>query len=432
MDKLYTTCMELKSITGTKDKKAFLETHKDDIDFIALLKFLLNPRIVTGISKAKLNKKVPVARGLYFLGIEDLYNYLENNNTGRDIDIAMCQGYISRFPEHKDFISSIITKTLKLGVDAKTCNAVYGNDFIHLHEVQQGSPRDKLRLKNGEIFYLQEKLNGIRASFINGKLISRQGTEFIGLDHIINELKKLNKAFSNEKINYVFDGELIRKNNDNISDNQNFRLTTSLVNSDDKDKSDIELVIFDILPIDEFDNGESKDNYDVRRKLMDEMQSHIEECLSEYHNIRFVPIWYCGSNQSMIDYWLEYAETHNMEGAMLNKIVPYYCKRHTGLIKIKAFKHSDLRIIGYEEGTNKYKEMLGAIIVDYKGNEVNVGSGFTDEQRKEFWENKKELIGKIAQIKYKDESSSEKTGLKSLQFPIFEMLRDDKTEVSYE
>ena len=91
----------------------------------------------------------------------------------------------------------------------------------------------------------------------------------------------------------------------------------------------------------------------------------------------------------MIDYWLEYAETHNMEGAMLNKIVPYYCKRHTGLIKIKAFKHSDLRIIGYEEGTNKYKEMLGAIIVDYKGNEVNVGSGFTDEQRKEFWENKK-------------------------------------------
>ena len=34
--------------------------------------------------------------------------------------------------------------------------------------------------------------------------------------------------------------------------------------------------------------GESKDNYDVRRKLMDEMQSHIEECLSEYHNIRFV------------------------------------------------------------------------------------------------------------------------------------------------
>ena len=141
MDKLYTTCMELKSITGTKDKKAFLETHKDDIDFIALLKFLLNPRIVTGISKAKLNKKVPAVRG--FIGdIENLYTYLENNNTGRDSDIAMCQGFVSYYVEHKDFLSSIITKTLKLGVDTKLCNTVYGSDFIYLHEVMQGSSRE--------------------------------------------------------------------------------------------------------------------------------------------------------------------------------------------------------------------------------------------------------------------------------------------------
>ena len=54
----------------------------------------------------------------------------------------MCQGFVSYYVEHKDFLSSIITKTLKLGVDTKLCNTVYGSDFIYLHEVMQGSSRE--------------------------------------------------------------------------------------------------------------------------------------------------------------------------------------------------------------------------------------------------------------------------------------------------
>ncbi len=64
MEKLYNICNELKSISSTNEKKAFLETHRDNQDLIFLFKFLLNPRIVTGISKAKLEKKVPAVRGL--------------------------------------------------------------------------------------------------------------------------------------------------------------------------------------------------------------------------------------------------------------------------------------------------------------------------------------------------------------------------------
>jgi len=117
---------------------------------------------------------------------------------------------------------------------------------------------------------------------------------------------------------------------------------------------------------------------------------------------------------------------------MLNKDCPYYCKRHTGLVKIKTFLFSDLKVIGYEEGTSKYEGMLGALIVDYKGNPVNVGSGFTDEQREEYWSIRDELIGKIVEVKYKEESSDKKTGLKSIQFPIFQQIRIDKVEPSYE
>ena len=423
MDKLYTTCMELKSITGTKDKKAFLETHKDDIDFIALLKFLLNPRIVTGISKAKLNKKVPAVRG--FIGdIENLYTYLENNNTGRDSDIAMCQGFVSYYVEHKDFLSSIITKTLKLGVDTKLCNTVYGSDFIYLHEVMQGSSREKLRLKNGETFYLTQKLNGVRGTYVDGEIISRQGIAFTNLDHIIAELKKMENICGKPM---VFDGELIRKNIDNLSDSENFRIGTGIINSDDTDKSCIEFVLFDCLPLDEFREGKSKASFVKRRDMLYDLFYN-----QKWENTRAVPIQYISNDETTINGFLERADELGWEGLMLNLDAPYECKRSTKLIKIKTFKYSDLRIVGYEEGTGKYVGMLGSVIVEYKGGVVAIGSGLSDEQRVNYWKNPDELIGKIVQVKFKEETMDKKTGLKSLQFPIFQYLREEKTEPSYE
>lgn len=423
MEKLYTACMELKSITGTKDKKAFLEAHRDDADFIALLKFLLNPRIVTGISKAKLNKKVPAVRG--FIGdIENLYTYLENNNTGRDSDIAMCQGFVSYHVEHKDFLSSIITKTLKLGVDTKLCNTVYGSDFIYLHEVMQGSSREKLRLKNGETFYLTQKLNGVRGTYVDGEIISRQGIAFTNLDHIIAELKKMENICGKPM---VFDGELIRKNIDNLSDSENFRIGTGIINSDDTDKSCIEFVLFDCLPLDEFREGKSKASFVKRRYILADLFYH-----QNWENIRAVPIQYISNDETTIDGFLERADELGWEGLMLNLDAPYECKRSTKLIKIKTFKYSDLRIVGYEEGTGKYVGMLGSVIVEYKGGAVAIGSGLSDEQRVNYWKNPDELIGKIVQVKFKEETMDKKTGLKSLQFPIFQYLREEKTEPSYE
>lgn len=430
MEKLYNTCMELKAISGTKDKKAFLEEHKDDEDFGKLLKFLLNSRIVTGISKTKLNKSVPVVRG-FLADMSNLYNYLERNNTGRDTDIAMCQGFISCHVEYKDFISSIITKTLKLGVDTKLCNTVYGKDFILVHSVMLGSPRDKLRLKKGEEFWLTQKLNGVRATYINdgdgrnGQLMSRQGIPFTGLSHIIEELTKIQLSYG---CDLMFDGELIRKNIEGLSDGENFRIGTGLINSDDVDKSCIEFVIFDVMPLHEFIEGKSKGCYSNRRFMLDQL--HKTE--NEFNHLRFVPVLYHGSDVNKIDEYLEWADNMGYEGLMLNKDAPYECKRSTNLIKIKTFKYSDLRIVGYEEGEGKYVGMLGAVVVDYKGSKVNVGSGFTDEQRIEYWRNPETLIGQICTVKYKEETSDKKTGLKSMQFPIFQALRPEKTEPSYE
>ena len=74
---------------------------------------------------------------------------------------------------------------------------------------------------------------------------------------------------------------------------------------------------------------------------------------------------------------------------------------------------------------------LGALVLDYKGNEVKVGSGFTDEQRATFWQGKNDLPGLLCEVKYKEISSDKNTGAESLQFPVFISIRTDKTEVSF-
>lgn len=424
---LMETVSDLKSISSTNEKKKFLEEYINDEEFICLLKFLLDARKITGISKAKLNKKVKTDVEIIprLNDMDELYSYLVANNTGTDANILACQRMIEEHAQtvgEKKFIGDIITKSLKLGVDVKLVNSVYGKGFIPVHEVQLGSPRDKLRLKNGEEFWLTQKLNGTRATYINGKLISRQGIEFKGLEHIIEEL-------SNYGEDYIFDGELIRKNVDGLSDNENFTIGTGIINSDEGDKSCIEFVVFDM--VDKFDflmRGKSKQDYRIRRNMLNVVAEDCRNC----NSVRVVPVIYYGSDPNMIDHYLEYAESMGWEGLMLNKNAPYVCKRTTDLIKIKKFKYSDLKIVGYEEGTNKYEGMLGAVIVDYKGNTVNVGSGFTDEQREEYWKIREELIGKIVEVKYKDITKDKKTGLESLQFPVFQRIREDKFEESLE
>ena len=90
---------------------------------------------------------------------------------------------------------------------------------------------------------------------------------------------------------------------------------------------------------------------------------------------------------------------------------------------------ADLRIVGFEEGQGRNAGKLGAILVDFKGNKVGVGSGFTDFDREFIWENQHQYLGRIAEIQY-FEVTKDKTGVESLRFPVWKHLRTDKTEPS--
>ena len=199
--------------------------------------------------------------------------------------------------------------------------------------------------------------------------------------------------------------------------------------SKDGDKSQLKMVIFDTFPLDEFWDGKSKETYKDRRKKLLEIKESIAK--NKLKNIEVVPMVYDGTDHSQIWKWLDYAEDNDWEGIMINLDTPYECKRTKNLIKVKKFYTYDLKVVDIEEGSGRNKGTLGALVVDFKSNRVNVGSGFTDEERIAFWNSKDSIIGRVIEVKYKEISKDKKTGLESLQFPVYVRLREFGKIVSY-
>ena len=438
LDKLETLTKKLQKATKKTAKATILLDAKNELGenpLFFFLDFILDPQITTGISKAKINRKVTIRDDMPHT-FQDICLYLSEHNTGTDEDISMAVSYIYWNASHKDFLIRVFTKNLPLGVEAATVNKIFGKTVIPVWEVQQGYPIDKVKLKPGIWFSLSRKMNGNRGTFYRGKFISRQGQEFTGLDHIKNDI--IQELGDKSLINkFVYDGELVYRNDEGLSDGEAFRIGTGILNSD-TDKSKIKFVVFDLIPTDEFENGKSDvpDEYGyyatpyvIRRGWLEELAEIIEE--DELKNIEAVPLVYEGNDQSVIPRWLDYAVEHGWEGLVLNTDVPYKRSRHTGCLKIKRFYTVDLRITAVEEGQNRLAGTMGALVVDYKGNELRVGSGFDDAIRAAVWANPDDYIGRIIEVKYKETTTDKKTGIESLQFPVFVRFRDDKSEVSY-
>ena len=135
------------------------------------------------------------------------------------------------------------------------------------------------------------------------------------------------------------------------------------------------------------------------------------------------------------------------EGAMLRDPDSLYKQgRHTlksqALMKLKKFFDDEAVIIGFEEKMHNENEKttdergyskrphklegmvpantLGALVVKWKDVEFKIGSGYNDAQRKEIWDNRESLLGKLTTFKYQSTSSY---GVP--RFPIYKAIREE-------
>lgn len=389
----------------------------------SLLINLLNPFVVFGIGEKSIGKNVPAKADREFADIQDLLFYLNQSRSASHQVVANVQGFLNQIEDVdlRDFTEAYITKTLRLGVTGKTLNKAVSKEVV---------PEVKCMLANkyfehashvdGKEFYVTEKLDGIRClCFIKDGQIpmffTRQGQKIDGLIEIEADLIEW---MGIRPIDLMLDGELLISDRDKYESKEQYKRTTKIVRKDG-DKHGVTFHVFDVV-------GKRREDvpYWARRYW-------IEERIQGMDHVKFLPVLYQGMNPGVIPELLEQQRSLGHEGVMVNIAdAPYQAKRTNDLLKCKLMQDCDLEVMGFQEGSGKFKGTLGAMLVRYKGNIVGVGSGFNDRMRQEVWSHQERYLGRIATIQYFEETC-DANGILSIRFPVFKDFCDEGKEISY-
>ena len=410
-------------------KQAVLKKYKDDEVIKKYLRIAFDPYLVYGVSTRKLNREVAVAEISFPPTPLELFVYLENHNTGRDFDIAVCQATLdmvtSEDRECAELLEKLICKDLSIGCDSKTINKEIPG-LIPTFNVQLAEKYfDKPAVVEGKKFAITTKIDGGRIIALkeNGQVLffTRAGQKYEGLVDLEDEMSRLMPD------NWCLDGEITLLVRGNLSSKEAYKETMKIVRTKDKEKHGIKMLVFDCMSAEDFKQQQCDLPYKRRRAVVEELFNVVD-----FRYFELLPLLYVGEDTSKITEILEEEITNGEEGIMLNLWeAPYEFKRTNNLLKVKKMQTMDLEIIDFEEGEGRLAGTLGAILVRYKnGNVVKVGSGFSDQLRKEIWQNRNSYLGVISEIQFFEETTNADGG-ESLRFPIFKDFRHDKLTPDY-
>jgi DNA ligase-1 len=360
-------------------------------------------------------------------------------HAARDTIVAISTRFDS--VEWNVFCRPIILKDIRAGISEKTINKVCkGSEFeIPVFGCQLATSCDDRPEMVGEK-RLEPKLDGVRALFMvefleSGSSVtcySRNGKVFENFDHISSQLEKHAKELSvrlakhvgsNALNGFVIDGEVIGKSFNDLM-KQARRKT-------DVKATDSILYAFDVVPLSEFREGHC--NAQLSKRI-----AALEACrpsFDEMPNVDLLPHLMVDLDTAEgKDQFRRYANDQvnlGFEGIMIKELkAPYLCKRTTEWLKWKPVITVDLEVVGVEEGTGKNIGRLGALVCsgvdDGKTITVNCGSGFSDQQRQEYWNEKNSVVRRVVEV-MADAVSVNQDGTYSLRFPRFVRFRDSLT-----
>ena len=323
----------------------------------------------------------------------------------------------------------VLIKDLRCGVSEKTINKVVGKTEYRIPvfscQLAQDSTDQPKKLRG--IKRLECKLDGVRVlAVVSGDactLYSRNGKEFENFPQIAEAILDNRKAFQYGRGtggHFVLDGEIVGESFQ--------KLMKQAHRKSDAKTDNMVYHIFDILPLDALKEGHCNLQQYKRIEWIDSAKTQLMDTD-------------CLRIMTGLDVDLDTAEGHDImnryaqdcvaegfEGIMIKSLdAPYECKRSDSWMKWKPTISVDLNIVGFEEGTGRNAGRLGAIICEGDDNDrriyVNVGTGFSDALRNEYWTNRDHLLGHLVEVQA-DAVTQNQDGTYSLRFPRFLRFRD--------
>ena len=414
----------LKSTNSTNDKIDIIKDYGDDSMIKQLLKYVYSPFKQYYIKSTQLKKLKKLCNPTYFGSLFCMLDNLTNRVWTGHTAIGYVNGYVKSFPEYKELIYCIIDKNLKTRTGADLINKAIPK-CVPTFKVALANSYDKQKGKvdfNTQTWFASQKLDGVRCLAVvdeNGKcnFYSRQGKTFDTLDVVKNEIESLGLT------NVVFDGEVCIVDENGV---ENFQDIMKEIKRKDHTIKNPKYKIFDYLTLDEFDNQLSTRNLSVRLSTCVKPKLGCVEMLEQ---------WKVESE----DHFQELAELatkNNWEGLMLRKDCGYKGKRTNELLKVKKFFDEEYVVKSVESaihriiigGIEAEVEMLSNVIIEHKGCDVGVGSGFNQEERKLYFKNPELIIGKTITVQYFEETINQ-DGCHSLRFPVVKHIYENGRNV---
>ena len=345
--------------------------------------------------------------------------------TGNDARDAVAEAIKqSTKSEWNGWYRRILIKDLRCGTSEKTINKVVEKKWpqyavpVFSCQLAHDSANHESKVTGKKL--IEVKLDGVRVITIvhtDGRVdqFSRNGKELVNFEKIKEQISSVVRK-DPPKYDLVLDGEVMSSS---FQD-----LMKQVHRKSDVAADDAVLHLFDLCPFDKFQEGRWDKDQTTRSAYV---KAWVEKHQADLPNVTCLDHeevdldtsagrkQYRKINQKAIE--------GGYEGIMIkDPNAPYECKRTASWLKLKPFIEVSLAVTAVEEGTGRNVGKLGALVCegedDGKSIRVNVGSGFSDSDRDNYWESRETLIGQIVEVRA-DAITQNQDGSYSLRFPRF-------------
>ena len=338
----------------------------------------------------------------------DIFNLLDDLDnriiTGHSA-IQAVNAFVKENLEFEELIWNILDRNLKTRSTASMINKAIP-ELIPTFDVALAKAYDEKtqkKVKWSDGWFVSRKLDGCRCICIidgNGepKFFSRAGNEFLTLDNLKPSIRQLGL------INTVLDGEICMID---ANGNEDFTSIIKEIKRKDHTIEQPHYYIFDHLTIKEFESKVSTTKFSQR---IANIESIVPDGLM---GVSVLDQFICADD--MFVALLEHSKNEGWEGLMLRKDTTYKGKRSDEVLKVKQMHDAEYVVVDLEndvhrvivDGAEVSELMLKNIIIEHKGNRVQVGSGFNHEQRRHYFNNPEQIIGKQVTVQYFEETTNQ-------------------------
>ncbi len=350
---------------------------------------------------------------------KNILDSLKNNEISGNEAVDAVTDVIKRLDDvGGQIFLGILDHNLKLGVSSSIMKELGMEDKFEVALAMKLQDQKNVNVFDGS-WFVSRKLDGCRCiaeincSDRTVRFLSRQNKEFNTLSKLVDPV--LSKFPESEGIFYL-DGEICVMDKDG---NEDFKSIVSEVRRKNHTIESPVYNVFDILSEEEFWGKKSSPAFENRIAALKARNF-------DGNTVRVLKQEKVDSEEKFMS-WKENAKSGGWEGLMLRKNAPYLRGRTKELLKVKDMQDAEYVVKGVQlgvmtyavpgEGQKVFHDVVTALVVEHKGNDVYVGSGLSKEQRIEWAKNPSMIVGKTITVQYFEETQA-KDGAYSLRFPI--------------